>query len=399
MAVSIGTIVINGTFQLGFLKKELLRYVIIPFFAAFFVALMGRNRMTTMQDLLKYVLIVSVIQSIITLLGFFIPPIGTILRSVQTLDLRLTDTLSTGRRAFGLGSGFDIGSFVMSVSLLITSYFYLLCEKNKRWAYVGLFLLQGFAGLLMARSIIIGFFFSFLFIFLVSKEKKKKLYLLARVLLVISIVVILVVVVFPSLLQKYSKAIQFIFEFFMQDKLAKGGKTNNSLDILFGRMYFLPEEPKTWLLGEGLFLSPNGYAYRNIDPLYMRYLLYFGLPGILASIGFLASLLYRVKAPKVNLTFGVFPRERKLYNLFLVMVFFQSLVIYVKLNSHCYPLLFFMIWFLHMHRSQNTNSIASATIKHILGTRSQYLFHTHIHKETSKELKDKTTSIKNYDIM
>lgn len=334
---SILCVAINQT-DFSFLIDEVLRNMFIPFVASFFIVYCGKDYLHSVQDVLKTILFAVIMQSFITIIAFF-TPIGSFIRSFQTLNKRMIDILDTGIRAYGLGSGFDFGSFVISYGLIITSYFYLTCEKSKRGLYIAIYILLTFAGLLMARSIILGICFSLVFIVLANTESIKKFIFIIRMVFVVLAIIGAIWLLFPGLFDTYSLTIEWISEIFDLS-------SSRTYNVIFNDMYFVPESFRTWFIGDGLYLNESGAPYMNTDPLYMRYLLFFGVPGLIIFIFFIVTFIVSLRADNSYL-FGKTEQERRLYNIFLAIVLALNLAIYVKLDSHSFYLLFYLLWFLH----------------------------------------------------
>ena len=95
-----------------------------------------------------------------------------------------------------------------------------------------------------------------------------------------------------------SKLIQFAFEYafnFFEEGSLETGSTND----LLAMWTYVPTELKTWIIGDGYFMSPyltNPYYvgsfdvtwgfYMSTDVGYLRFIYYFGLIGLLTFIWF-----------------------------------------------------------------------------------------------------------------
>lgn len=337
---SLIAILINATYELGFLMKELIPCIILPFFSALFIAYVSRRVIDSICLLLKAIVIVTLIQSILCIVGFIYPAFGDFLVSLQAIAERLDTTYEENKRAFGFGSGFDLGAFIISYSLLIVSYFYIDCKRKRdEMLLLVVFFILSLAGLLMARSIIIGIGLSCIFILFVNKERTKKVSFVLSIFVSCFLLLFVLLISFPNFIEDNYPTIIWIFEFFMDNNQLD--KSSNTLTVLFGRMYFLPEL-KTWFWGDGQYLSPLGAIYKDTDPLYMRYLLYFGLPGLLFFLLYNFSLIKRTLTCK-----GYIPQK---YNKIIVLFFILNLIVYIKVNAHFYYLVYYILWSAYFYK-------------------------------------------------
>lgn len=338
------TIILNSTYQITFLIYEIGVGIIVPFFGTFLVSFCGREYTKGYRNAIQNILRVVEIQSVITITSFFFGKIQTIIYSVQDLPDKVKNSLEGGIRAYGLGSGFDLGSFVISYSLLITVYLYLTCSKKERNKYIIAYLIQAFAGLLMARSAAVGIVLSLVFLVYTSKGAKRTIFFVIKVTAIVMAVCWEVMTFLPELLNKYRSTIIWLTEFLMMDRIAATGKTTNTLTVLFHEMYFVPEHFKTWIIGDGLFTTVTGNPYMNTDPFYMRALLFFGLPGVVIFLLFVFSIVSRLIIKKNIKGKDNNEYEIKLFNDLLTFILLLNLIIYIKLDSHCFWLLFYLMW-------------------------------------------------------
>jgi hypothetical protein len=204
----------------------------------------------------------------------------------------------------------------------------------------------------MARSAFVGIVISLFYILFSSKEMKKALSFLLKVFFVVFAVLKVIITLFPSLLSKYHATIVWTLEFTMMDQVEKTGKTTNTLTTLFENMYFLPENFKTWIIGDGLYTTISGTPYMDTDPFYMRALLYFGAPGVIAFVLFMISIVRNQRIKENSICYGIDEKAKRLYDVFLIYVIILSLVIYVKLDAHCFWLVFYILWFWYFYREK-----------------------------------------------
>ncbi len=340
----------NGTRDYSFIRNELIREIFFPFFSAFFIALIGRNIIKSFYELLKLINILGSIQSILIILAFLFSEIKDWIISLQTIAERELAILDVGIRSIGLGIRFDYGAFTISVIMIFTCYLFINCENEKeKNYYIFSFFLQMIAGALLARSIIIGILFSCIYLLLIYKKWNRTLIFLFKILLLVLLLVICINLFFPELLIKYSKTLSWMFQYIFPDSSYQGG---NTLNTLFTEMYFQPKEFKTWIMGDGLFQNSNGYAYMRTDALFMRYLLFWGIPGICIFI-----IFYKVNVLEVKKSYkNDFIKNNKFdintFTLLFEILFFMYMIVYIKLNYHFIKYIFLFLWFLYFNRNK-----------------------------------------------
>lgn len=276
------SIIINNTYDLIFLRN--ISAYIFYIFASIFLLTFTKSHIKKYEDIIRYFCWACTIQALITLFSFFSPVIKDLVRNIQIyneVDAEKYEILSY--RAFGLGSWFDIGSMRFGVALIFIQYLYLREKKIKIYYFLIFFIILA-AGILTARTILVGFGFSALYLFFAPKQyRKKKLFAIIIVLLIILSFVVLIFLFFPSLIEQFDKTIKWAFRVFFS--ISDGGRTRvGSLDTLFGKMYFFPDSLKTWFIGDGIINSPDGSYYMHTDAGYMRFLLFFGFFGLLFYI-------------------------------------------------------------------------------------------------------------------
>lgn len=215
-------------------------------------------------------------QTIVQLLAFISPTFLTIVHSTYSqLQIGVLFDSYHGVRGLALsgspGWGLTIGygiSFILYIKTFII--------RNKitlRAIIVGLLLVVGnfFAG----RSGYVGLIIALLFYFFADEIfiLKAKKYLLVITLSVFSIIYIYFFT--PDILDKFSRISHFAFEFYYTYE--KTGKiATRSTDILIEMWNNVTFSYNTFLLGDGLFILPDGSYYQHTDVGVLRNLLFGG---------------------------------------------------------------------------------------------------------------------------
>jgi O-antigen ligase len=106
-------------------------------------------------------------------------------------------------------------------------------------------------------------------------------------------------------------------------------------------MYFIPENLKTWIIGDGMYTTDTGSPYMLTDPFYMRALLFFGIPGIMLYLSFLFIVIRRLMVRLLKDNEEDIGRS---YIRLLIFVLVVNLVTLLKLDAQSFWLLFYLSW-------------------------------------------------------
>lgn len=202
-------------------------------------------------------------------------PIFVILNK-QNLSLELFQTFGS-YRIIGLGTQFFSTGVVVSSSLILITY--ILNKENtlKNWI---IYFFSATIGLLSARTTLVGIGLSLIYYFKQNIFKVRKYILGAIVFLGVIVIVI-------GVIDKNS--LKWAFQIFIN----KGRTT--STDTLKEMWYIIPEELKTFIIGDGKWITKEGYYYMGTDVGYLRILWYSGMIGIFNFLIFSILLFLQIK--------------------------------------------------------------------------------------------------------
>lgn len=278
----ISSLIINGTLDLEPAYRGL--YIVFYIFTSYFVVKL-LNRLNCNLDiyhLVECIVIISLVQAIISF-SFYISPdlYAEYNNLVIEDDIKRGDFQNTiGFRLMGIG---DIQYATASVQYGIALWSLILLKKQKKQSilvkpliYNVIICVLCAAGILSARTFIIIIVVTIAYIFYLYgwKEKQQALKSFFTILITLSLLLLIGV----SLLLLYRpETIEWAFELFINFKKS-GVLTSNSTSDL-QTMYFLPENVKTLLFGDGKFSGLNGGFYMNTDVGYIRSIFYWGLIG------------------------------------------------------------------------------------------------------------------------
>lgn len=220
-------------------------------------------------------------------------------QTVQLFVDSITDTvwLRNVDRIYGIGCSLDTAGIHFSLALIMISY--ILGSKsnemryNRIFLYILAFIIITIVGNMIARVTIVGVILSAIYLLYKSEIYKGQIAINQRKVWMIGLVSLVVAV--PIVAYYYTsndvfyKNIRFGFEGFFS--LAEKGEWDVASNNTLKSMIVFPETTKTWLLGDGYIVNPkndpfytgpitHGY-YMNTDIGYLRFIFYFGLPGLL----------------------------------------------------------------------------------------------------------------------
>ena len=353
-------ILINNSTDYSFIENEILRNIVFPFFAAFIVALIGKNFIKSVDHLFKSFVIISSFQSVIIISSFFISNIKKFVMSIQFIGEREMNILNVGIRSLGIGTRFDYGAFTMSIVLLMIVYLYSIEEKKSRKnLYIVLFGLNSAAGMLLARSIFVGVVLAIVYLIIANNNFNIKLGFIFKFGMLISLVVFIIFIFFPDFVEKNINTINWIFQYFYDSSSSLN--SNDTVKTLFGKMYFFPSDFKTFLIGDGIFTDSTGVPYFNTDPLYMRYLLYGGLPCLILFVTYLNFWIKKIK--KIFMVNSKNKKSMRKILLFWVFFFIFCLTVYVKLNYHFFKVIYLVNWLLIFYYNDSYENVRNLDLQ------------------------------------
>lgn len=256
----------------------------------------------------------------------------------------MSNFLKDSGRLFGIGCMLDVAGVRFSGMLILIAQYCIEASRHserKRLAVALIcFLFITFVGNMIARTTTVGVVLSLVLwiipgsVYLFNKvSNKRKLWGTLALILAVAIPVIV------GLYQTNDKMrgnIRFGFEGFFS--LAEKGywetNSNNALET----MVVWPDNPKTWIIGDGYFSDPGAtdpyyiskgihfdVFYMSTDIGYCRFLFYFGIIGLLAFIFyfFVCASVCGKRFPRWRLAF--------------LFVFLVNLVVWAKVATDVFP--------------------------------------------------------------
>ena len=250
----------------------------------------------TWKLIIHYLLAVCVFQCFIALAMDLNKPLKLAINSVVLQG----DLVFKGNvhRLYGIGACLDVAGSRFAAVLIMLIYMMTSSELHKKWytylLYVLSFIFITIAGNMIARTTLLGLIIGFGYLGFVTIKQTTKIergYLrmwkwFAGV----------IVVAIPLTIYAYNtnpqlrKNIRFGFEGFFN--YFERGNFNYTSNETLRSMYVLPDNLKTWVIGDAYFDNPyysdpyytgevtEGF-YKNTDIGYLRFIFYFGVIGLL----------------------------------------------------------------------------------------------------------------------
>ncbi len=258
----------------------------------------------SIYDILSLFVYVVLIHNVIAFAGFIFQPISDFILRIQDImatDSAMAPIIKFHLRAVGLGVGnFFLGAVITGLAVITNFYLYLVGKTSISRCILIFFILL-LSGIFIARTTMLSGIGLLLLLFTV---RGKKVFVILSASLLIGI---LNVGLFQSLLESdWNINASWAFEGFTEDG-RENSKTLNHLKT----MYLLPDNIKTWIIGDGLWESDKGY-YMHTDVGYMRLLFYTGIGSCIFYQAYTYFFICRTTSHAT---------KRKAYRLVLILFF------------------------------------------------------------------------------
>jgi hypothetical protein len=245
----------------------------------------------------NYLIAVCVAQCLLAFCMTLFPPLKSFIDSLMGQSESYMGV--TTHRMHGLGAALDPSGLRFAAVLIITTALLLQARKNnegvKMWLYIAAFMIISIFGNMIARSTTIGILLSVGYAIVVYATKGEgriniQFIVVASILLIGGIYTVFRVYHLSPVFREH---LRFAFEGFFS--LAEKGHWEVRSNETLKEMVIWPESLKTWIIGDGYCDNPakdpnflgvirRGY-YMGTDIGYLRFIFYFGLPGMLMMVG------------------------------------------------------------------------------------------------------------------
>ena len=237
-------------------------------------------------------------------------------------------------RMYGIGCALDVAGLKFSCVLVAISFVVMngLCQpKLQTTIYWIAYLVIAVVGNMIGRTTSVGVVVSFIYILVHCIFYGYREFLKSHVLPLL----LLMVVLLPLLIYLYNNSpktredLRFGFEGFFS--LAETGRWETNSNNRLSDMFVLPDNPKTWIIGDGYFDNPysdpnfNGdnptEFYKGTDVGYLRFIYYFGVIGLISFVVFFLVAFWECAS-----------RHRK-YAILFLMILTINYIVWVKVSS------------------------------------------------------------------
>lgn len=298
VAISIISCVINFSSDLEFVT-----YPVTACFAVFFSYLIAFLINDIYRDLdakilIEYILVCQLIYMALSILMFVNPSIRTILLSILNLGSGAESAFlrTEGVRLICFGASFFTSGIVNGFVLIILSFYISVYEHSslKTVLLYLYYILIIVVGMMMARTTLLGAGISFCVLCYYWIKSGVRI---VKTFFYVALSVFFLLTVISRLSSNVREIIEglsnFAFEFIINYQETGSAETASTNDLK--EMYnTLPDNMKTWLIGDAKWQGQNGSYYKSVDVGYLRDIFYFGLIGLTALIYFYFASLKRI---------------------------------------------------------------------------------------------------------
>lgn len=294
--------------------------------------------------LCNYLVAVCVFQCIMSILIDRFDDVRTLVDTYIEQGQDFLKSTAGVKRKYGIGASLDVaGSRFSAVLAMIAVFIPRANDANKSWlcvTYILCFIFISAQGNAIARTTTVGMIFGlawlvFYFAKCIFNPDKTKRRFISLSLTFCVLVAVGAVYLFHTDKQ-FRKDMRFGFEGFFS--LVEKGKWDVSSNEKLRTMVVWPDNPKTWLIGDGYFSNPTdidpyfngvitGGYYMGTDVGYLRFIFYFGLAGLFS---FCALMCYSAITCMRS-----FKKDKILFFMILII----NLVVWLKVSTDLFVML------------------------------------------------------------
>lgn len=314
---------INNSTDFFYLKYGL--SLILTYYATYIAAYLFFKiyNEITVERVIKYLFIVTLLYLVIATVMFLNPSVNDLLMASIRLDsiAEIKLDINIGWRLVGLGVQFYTAGLVLGCMLILLAFYISSFGLNvwKKIFYIVSYVVITTIGMMVARTTIVGSGIG-LIVIIFSSLKNQKHRFKNMVSLFFAFIILLTIYdsIQSSFLNDYDSLMDFGFSIF-SDMSSSGLRNDHSLGRMFEMYKNLPDNNKTWLIGDALWNIEDHY-YKNVDIGYLRNIYYFGLLGMGALLFYYNGILQLIFSKS-----GLFGTNSKLavFSFFLYILALQ----------------------------------------------------------------------------
>lgn len=277
-----------------FYLRQVYLYILISFFYTYFlIKLFFCMKSYSLDKLILFFLVVVATQLLASFILFLNSSLFDLFFSVFDTAIGYTGANTVDdfneQRMIAIGNPFFGSAILNCFSLILLAIQFKYTDYKK--SYIVLWSIISILGIASARTTIIGVLISFLV--LLSGYRKSFKYIAG--------ILILALVAFNFLYftnERVQTIIDFSFSFLFD---FRHSQASDSTSELMQMLNVLPNNLKTWLVGDNFFHDSNGYYYKGIDIGYSRIIFANGILGLIVFLLMHFYMFYQVKFDKKNL--------------------------------------------------------------------------------------------------
>lgn len=312
-----------------------------------------------------YIIAVAVLQCVCALLIEYIPAFSDFVDSFSSgVGFQKGYGDVKGERLYGIGAFLDVAGMRFSCILCILSVVCFKAQLNsnnlKIIGYLVCFLLISCVGNMMSRTTIVGVIIVLAYWSYWLFRGDGKAIKIFKILLILVCVMIPLITYLYHTNDAFFNKFRFGFEGFF-NYFEHGEWQTQSNDKLMN-MFKLPDNVKTWLIGDGYFedvwKDPYYigydwiYFYMGTDVGYSRFLYYFGIFGLFSFCAFFVKCTtYLMK---------IYPNFKMIFILVLAVNF----IVWTKVASDCFTIFALYLSLVFLNPNQEEKSISSCFVAH-----------------------------------
>ena len=263
----------SGYFDFWFSQHAILN--ILYLFGGIYIA-KRFSSIGSIESFFGIIVWVITLHNILALIAFLYPPLGDLFINIQKMGSEdsggYMSTIVFRSRFLGLGIGsFFTGGIISGLGVILTFYLIKVRYFKALKGTLIILILLG-TGLFIARTSIIGLIG--LFLLMNRNNYKLALNIIIKTIILGGIIGGIIYAYLPEDLP-----IEWAFEVFINIFSSDKIETSSTNELI--KMWVLPTDISTWLLGDGLFSNPDGTYYMHTDVGYLRIIYCLGLVGLL----------------------------------------------------------------------------------------------------------------------
>lgn len=306
------------------------------------VILKAVNGKVSIEMIADYIIAISFLQCTIAILGNLFVPVNRFIKFLYPW----TGWLDTVGRMYGIGdtTTLDTGGIRYSIACIFCIHMLVKTgDKRQRlipW-YIFAYIYITIIGNMIARTTTVGAIIALVYLLtyivfdsFVSKSYTTKTKIMGWMVIILAVMIGVSVWLYNTN-ESIHQNLRFGFEGFFS--MAEQGEWDVGSNNTLRAMYVFPDNPKTWIIGDGYFVNPsgdpnyvgdipNGY-YMDTDVGYLRFIFYFGLVG-LALFSFM--ILYAG-----HICLERFPNN----NLLFIALVLTHFIVWLKVSTDCFFIL------------------------------------------------------------